>query len=125
MECRRARRCDPRGRRAPSPRRSPDVRGSNPDFVLRSACTCFAASYDPALPEDRRPAALRGTRGTLQAAPAERPPRPGRAAPKGATVRWYDADHGLNPTAYHEQLDWLAQMLRLVAPPVKGALTGP
>ena len=48
-----------------------------------------------------------------------------RAAPKGATVRWYDADHGLNPTAYHEQLDWLAQMLRLVAPPVKGALTGP
>lgn len=48
-----------------------------------------------------------------------------RAAPKGTTVRWYDAAHGLNARAYHDQLVWLAQKLRLVPPPAKGALTGP
>jgi dienelactone hydrolase len=47
------------------------------------------------------------------------------AAPKGTTVRWYDADHGLNAKAYHDQLVWLARKLRLVGPPVNGALTGP
>ena len=47
------------------------------------------------------------------------------AAPKGTTVRWYDADHGLNAKAYHDQLVWLARKLRLSGPPVKGALTGP
>lgn len=48
-----------------------------------------------------------------------------RAAPTGTTVRWYDADHGLNARAYRDQLTWLAQKLRLVLPPVPGALTGP
>jgi dienelactone hydrolase len=48
-----------------------------------------------------------------------------RAAPRGTTVRWYDADHGLNASAYRDQLTWLAQKLRLVLPPVRGALTGP
>jgi dienelactone hydrolase len=47
------------------------------------------------------------------------------AAPKGTTVRWYDADHGLNAKAYHDQLAWLTRKLHLVGPPVKGALTGP
>jgi dienelactone hydrolase len=47
------------------------------------------------------------------------------AAPRGTTVRWYDADHGLNATAYHDQLAWLALKLHLVGPPVKDALTGP
>ena len=47
------------------------------------------------------------------------------AAPTGTTVRWYDADHGLNATAYHDQLVWLARKLELSGPPVKGALTGP
>lgn len=48
-----------------------------------------------------------------------------KAAPKGTTLRWYDADHGLNAKAYHDQLVWLARKLRLASPPVKGALTGP
>jgi hypothetical protein len=47
------------------------------------------------------------------------------AAPRGTTVRWYDADHGLNAKAYHDQLAWLARKLHLAGPPVKGALTGP
>jgi predicted esterase len=47
------------------------------------------------------------------------------AAPKGTTVRWYDADHGLNAKAYHDQLAWLTRKLHLVGSPVKGALTGP
>ena len=47
------------------------------------------------------------------------------AAPTGTTVRWYDADHGLNATAYHDQLVWLARKLELSGSPVKGALTGP
>ena len=47
------------------------------------------------------------------------------AAPTGTTVRWYDADHGLNAKAYHDQLVWLARKLELSGPPVKGALTGP
>jgi hypothetical protein len=48
-----------------------------------------------------------------------------RAAPTETTVRWYDADHGLNARAYHDQRVWLVQKLRLALPPVKGALTGP
>jgi dienelactone hydrolase len=47
------------------------------------------------------------------------------AAPHGTTVRWYAADHGLNPKAYHDQLVWLAQKLGLTGTPVKNALTGP
>jgi dienelactone hydrolase len=47
------------------------------------------------------------------------------AAPAGTTVRWYNADHGLNANAYRDQLTWLAQKLGLRGPPVKGALTGP
>jgi len=47
------------------------------------------------------------------------------AAPTGATIRWYNAGHQLNATAYRDQLDWLAQHLGLKGPPVKGALTGP
>jgi dienelactone hydrolase len=33
------------------------------------------------------------------------------AAPRGTTVRWYDAGHALNRTAYREAFDWLAQEL--------------
>ncbi|HEX3267425.1 MAG TPA: hypothetical protein VHQ98_05540 [Gaiellaceae bacterium] len=47
------------------------------------------------------------------------------AAPSGTSVRWYDADHGLNAKAYHDQLVWLAQKLQLSGARVKGALTGP
>ena len=47
------------------------------------------------------------------------------AAPADTTVRWYDADHGLNAKAYHDQLVWLARKLQLSGPPVKGTLTGP
>ena len=47
------------------------------------------------------------------------------AAPRGTTLRWYSADHGLNPKAYHDQLVWLAQKLGMTGTPVKGALTGP
>jgi dienelactone hydrolase len=48
-----------------------------------------------------------------------------RAAPTGTTIRWYDADHGLNPKAYHDQLAWLAQKLQLHGAPVTGAVAGP
>ncbi len=47
------------------------------------------------------------------------------AAPTGATIRWYNADHPLNAAAYRDQLKWLAQKLGVSGPPVKGALTGP
>jgi hypothetical protein len=47
------------------------------------------------------------------------------AAPRGMTLRWYDADHGLNAKAYHDQIEWLVQKLHLLSPPVKGAVTGP
>lgn len=46
------------------------------------------------------------------------------AAPEGTDVRWYDAGHELDATAYREQLDWLAQKLA-IDDPVAGALTGP
>jgi dienelactone hydrolase len=35
-----------------------------------------------------------------------------RAAPKGTTVRWYDADHVLNKVAYRDAFAWLAEKLR-------------
>lgn len=47
------------------------------------------------------------------------------AAPAGATVRWYDAGHGLNVAAQRQQLDWLADKLRIKGPAVRGARTGP
>ena len=47
------------------------------------------------------------------------------AAPVGATIRWYSADHQLNDAAYRDQLAWLAKKLGVTGPPVQGALTGP
>ena len=48
-----------------------------------------------------------------------------RAAPKPKTIRWYDAGHGLNTAAAHDQLRWLAGELGLGGPVVPGALAGP
>jgi dienelactone hydrolase len=33
------------------------------------------------------------------------------AAPRGTTVRWYDAPHELDPAAYEDAFDWLARRL--------------
>jgi uncharacterized protein len=46
-----------------------------------------------------------------------------RAAPKGTTVRWYDASHGLNRRAYRDAFAWLADRLPIDGPPVSGAQT--
>jgi dienelactone hydrolase len=35
-----------------------------------------------------------------------------RAAPKGTTVRWYDAPHALNSAAYRDAFDWLLRKTR-------------
>src|SRR5262249_26824241 len=35
-----------------------------------------------------------------------------RAAPPGTKVRWYDAPHELNASAYDDAFDWLEQKLR-------------
>ena len=35
-----------------------------------------------------------------------------RAAPRGTTVRWYDAPHELNDEAYRDAFDWLERKLR-------------
>jgi hypothetical protein len=35
-----------------------------------------------------------------------------RAAPKGTTVRWYDAPHELNSAAYRDAFDWLLRKNR-------------
>jgi dienelactone hydrolase len=48
-----------------------------------------------------------------------------RAAPQPKTVRWYDAPHGLNTRAIHDQLRWLAKQLGLGGPVVRGAVAGP
>jgi dienelactone hydrolase len=48
-----------------------------------------------------------------------------RAAPRPKIVRWYDAPHGLNTGAVHDQLRWLARQLGLDAPVVRGAVAGP
>lgn len=48
-----------------------------------------------------------------------------RAAPQLKTVRWYDAPHGLNDAAVHDQLRWLARELDLDGPVVRGAVAGP
>ena len=48
-----------------------------------------------------------------------------RAAPQPKTVRWYDAQHGLDRAAEHDQLNWLAKELGLDGPVVRGAVTGP
>jgi len=47
------------------------------------------------------------------------------AAPSGTRLRWYDAGHGLNSRAYRDQIEWLADRLRLDGPNVPGAATGP
>ena len=47
------------------------------------------------------------------------------AAPHGTRIHWYDAGHGLNATAYRDQLAWLASRLRVAGPAVPGAATGP
>jgi dienelactone hydrolase len=48
-----------------------------------------------------------------------------RAAPAGASVRWYPAGHALDAVAFRDQLAWLARKLELRGPPVPGARTGP
>ena len=48
-----------------------------------------------------------------------------QAAPRPKTIRWYDAGHGLNSAAVHDQLRWLAKELGLDGPVVRGALAGP
>ena len=48
-----------------------------------------------------------------------------QAAPKPKELRWYDAPHGLNTAAVHDQLRWLAKELGLGGPVVRGALAGP
>jgi dienelactone hydrolase len=48
-----------------------------------------------------------------------------RAAPAGASVRWYPAGHALNAEAVRDQLAWLTRKLELRGPPVPGARTGP
>jgi dienelactone hydrolase len=48
-----------------------------------------------------------------------------RAAPQPKMVRWYDAPHGLNTRAIHDQLRWLAKELGLGGPVVRGAVGGP
>ena len=45
------------------------------------------------------------------------------AAPKGTTVRWYDAPHALDRAAYHDAYDWLAHRLPIDGPRVRGAET--
>jgi len=45
------------------------------------------------------------------------------AAPRGTTVRWYDAPHALNRAAYHDAYDWLARRLPIDGPRVRGAPT--
>ena len=45
------------------------------------------------------------------------------AAPKGTTVRWYDAPHALDRAAYHDAYDWLAYRLPIDGPRVRGAET--
>ena len=47
------------------------------------------------------------------------------AAPERASLRWYAAEHELDDRARREQLDWLAERLRIEGPPVPGAETGP
>jgi hypothetical protein len=36
-----------------------------------------------------------------------------RAAPSGTTLRWYNAGHALNRTAYRDAFDWLARKLAI------------
>ena len=48
-----------------------------------------------------------------------------RAAPKGTTVRWYDAKHELTPKAYLDAFDWLAQKLDVHGAAIPGTQTGP
>jgi dienelactone hydrolase len=48
-----------------------------------------------------------------------------RAAPQPKIVRWYDAPHGLNTRAIHDQLRWLSKQLGLDGPVVRGAVAGP
>jgi len=47
------------------------------------------------------------------------------AAPQPKIVRWYDAPHGLNTRAIHDQLRWLSKELGLDGPVVRGAVAGP
>ena len=44
-----------------------------------------------------------------------------RAAPEGTTVRWYDAPHALDRTAYHDAFEWLAREARDHGADVPGA----
>jgi len=46
-----------------------------------------------------------------------------RAAPRGTTVRWYDAPHALDRRAYHDAFDWLMQKLPIDGPRIAGAAT--
>jgi len=48
-----------------------------------------------------------------------------RAAPRGATVRWYAAGHDLDVPALRDQLAWLSRRLAILGPSVPGARTSP
>jgi dienelactone hydrolase len=48
-----------------------------------------------------------------------------RAGSRPKQVRWYPAGHGLDTTAYRDQLRWLSRELGLDGPVVPGALAGP
>lgn len=45
------------------------------------------------------------------------------AAPRGTTVRWYDAGHALDRAAYHDAFGWLARKLPIDGQAVPGAPT--
>jgi uncharacterized protein len=47
------------------------------------------------------------------------------AAPEGARLRWYAAEHDLNDNANRDQLDWLSERLEISGPRVAGAKTEP
>jgi dienelactone hydrolase len=46
-----------------------------------------------------------------------------KAAPEGTPVRWYDAPHQLDRTAYHDAFEWLSEKLDVSGPNVPGAAT--
>ena len=94
---------------------------------LRPAIRRYLAAVDPLryVPRASAPGLLLQDGRKDQIVPRSALEAMAHAAPQGTTVRWYAADHGLNPKAYHDQLVWLAEKLGLTGTPVKGALTGP
>jgi hypothetical protein len=65
------------------------------------------------------PAALLFLNGTLD--PSSTPAdalRYQEAASEPKTIYWYQASHGLNPSAVHDQMEWLAEMIGISAGPL-------